>query len=104
MDRMVIVDLPVSVTKAALLMEALISPSNMESPIPRFTRAHGLHGGHTGIGMRMSSGGILHIRPSSGSTGDVYNALGALKMRHLERCIPTKGERSRDETTKDQKQ
>lgn len=55
--RMAIVGLPVSAIKDVPRVEVHILPSNMESLIPRFTRAHGLRGGHIGIGTRMFSGG-----------------------------------------------
>ena len=39
-------------------MAAPISTFSSENPILKSTKAHGHPGGHTGIGTRMSSGGI----------------------------------------------
>lgn len=57
-DRMVTAGLPVSAITDVLRPEAPISPFSMESLTLKFSRAHGLRGGHIGIGMGMSSGGI----------------------------------------------
>ena len=55
--HMAIVGHPVSAIKDVPRVEAHILPSNMESLILRFTRAHGLRGGHIGIGTYMFLGG-----------------------------------------------
>lgn len=58
MGPMATAGLPASAIRGVPRMAAPISPSSMESPILKSTKDHGPGGGHTGIGMGMSSGGI----------------------------------------------